>query len=94
MPTWETLEEFVRAKIQATMQSVLEEELTAFLRRDKWERRVGIYGFSAYRNGHGKPRNLALSSGTTELQRPRVRKMEERFESRVPPQDRCAEPGC
>lgn len=35
MPTRETLEEFVRAKIQGTMQAMLKEELTAFLGRGK-----------------------------------------------------------
>ena len=68
MPTWETLEEFVRTKIQATMQSVLEEELTAFLGRGKSERRSGVDVAPGYRNGYGKPRKLALSCGTIELQ--------------------------
>src|SRR5437870_5243455 len=85
MPTWETLEEFVRTKIQATMQSVLEEELTAFLGRGKSERRSGIDVAPGYRNGRGKPRRLALSCGTIELKRPRARNLEERFESQVLP---------
>ena len=38
-----------------------------------------------YRNGYGKPRRLAMSSGTITLRRPRVRGVEERFESRVLP---------
>ena len=38
-----------------------------------------------YRNGYGKPRRLAMSSGTITLRRPRVRGIEERFESRVLP---------
>ena len=61
MPTWETLEEFVRTKIQTTMQSVLEEELTAFLGRGKSERRSDVDPAPGYRNGHGKRRRLALS---------------------------------
>jgi transposase-like protein len=85
MPTWETLEEFVRAKIQGTMQQVLEEELTAFLGRDKSERRAGVDPVPGYRNGHGKRRRLALSCGTIELRRPRARNLDERFESRVLP---------
>jgi len=85
MPTWETLEEFVRAKIQATMQAVLEEELTAFLGRGKSERRAGVDPPAGYRNGHGKPRRLALSCGTIRLRRPRARNLDERFESRVLP---------
>ena len=85
MPTWETLEEFVRTKIQTTMQAVLEEELTAFLGRGKSERRAGVDGGSGYRNGHGKPRRLALSCGTIALCRPRARNLDERFESQVLP---------
>src|SRR2546422_10031621 len=85
MPTWETLEEFVRTKIQATMQAVLEEELTAFLGRGKSERRAGVDAAPGYRNGLGKPRRLALSCGTIELRRPRARNLDERFESRVLP---------
>ncbi len=85
MPTWETLEDFVRAKIQATMQLVLEEELTAFLGRGRSERRAGIDPASGYRNGHGKPRRLALSCGTIALRRPRARNLDECFESRVLP---------
>ena len=38
-----------------------------------------------YRNGYGKARRLAMSSGTITLRRPRVRGVEERFESRVLP---------
>ena len=56
MPTWETLEEFMRTKIQATMQSVLEEELTAFLGRGKSERRAGVDVAPVYRNDYGKVR--------------------------------------
>ncbi len=38
-----------------------------------------------YRNGYGKERRLTLSCGTIKLRRPRVRDLEERFESRVLP---------
>lgn len=85
MPTWETLEEFVRTKIQATMQTVLEEELTALLGRGKSARRGGVDPAPGYRNGHGKQRRLALSCGTIELRRPRARNLDERFESRILP---------
>src|SRR2546426_4155503 len=85
MPTWETLEEFVRTKIQTTMQSVLEEELTTFLGRGRSERRAGIDAAPGYRNGHGKSRRLALSCGTIALRRPRARNLDERFESQVLP---------
>lgn len=85
MPTWDTLEAFVRMQIQATMQSVLEEELSVFLGRGKSERRADIDSAAGYRNGYGKPRRLALSCGTIELRRPRARNLDERFESRVLP---------
>jgi len=85
MPTWDTLEAFVRMQIQATMQSVLEEELSVFLGRGKSERRGDIDSAAGYRNGYGKPRRLALSCGTIELRRPRARNLDERFESRVLP---------
>src|SRR5688572_14753085 len=85
MPTWDTLEAFVRKQIQATMQLVLEEELTAFLGRGKSERRRSVDPGPGYRNGHGKRRRLALSCGTIELRRPRARNLDERFESRVLP---------
>jgi transposase-like protein len=84
MPTWETLEPFVRAKIQELLQGVLEEEATLFLGRAPWERQAAVDG-AGYRNGYGKPRRLALSCGTVEVRRPRVRDVEERFESRALP---------
>ena len=85
MPTWETLEEFLRGHIQATMQRVLEEEVAAVLGRAKSERRAGVDPAPGYRNGHGKPRKLTLGCGTIAVRRPRVRNLEERFESRVLP---------
>ena len=85
MPTWETLEPFVRTQIQMTLQAVLEEELTAFLGRERSERRTAVDAGAGYRNGHGKARRLGLSCGTIELRRPRARNLEELFESRVLP---------
>lgn len=82
---WERLEELVREQAQAFVQRVLEEEVTEFLGRRKSERRAEVDGGSGYRNGYGKPRRLAMSSGTITLRRPRVRDLEERFESRVLP---------
>jgi len=84
-PAWEALEPFVRAKIQETLQSVLEEEVTAFLGRAPSERRAAVDAAAGYRNGLGKPRQLALSCGTVTVRRPRVRDAEERFESRALP---------
>ena len=48
-------------------------------------RRSAVDSAEGYRNGYGKPRRLAMSSGTITLRRPRVRGVEERFESRVLP---------
>lgn len=84
MPTWETLEPFVRTRIQETLQAVLDEELTAFLGRGRSERRAAIDA-TGYRNGHGKSRQFGLSCGTITVRRPRARNVEERFESRVLP---------
>ena len=83
--TWEMLEEFVRVKVQGFIQELLEEEVTELLGRGKSERRAVVDGGAGYRNGHGKPRHLTLGSGTITVQRPRVRGLEERFESRLLP---------
>lgn len=78
------MEEYARAKIQEWLQDLLEEEVTEVLGRRKSERRAP--GDAAgYRNGYGKPRRLSMSLGTITLQRPRVRELEERFESRLLP---------
>ncbi len=84
-PTWDTLEEMVRQKAQGFIQHILEEEVTELLGRRKSERRAVVDAKAGYRNGYGKPRRLAMSSGTIKLRRPRVRGLEERFESRVLP---------
>lgn len=85
MPTWETLESFVREQVQATIQRVLEEEMTAFLGRVRYERQNGVDRTGGYRNGYGRPRRVSLQTGTIEVRRPRVRGLAERFESRVLP---------
>jgi len=82
---FESVETVIRSRIQGWMQDILEEEVTEFLGRAKSERKRDVDPTPGYRNGHGKPRKLTLSSGTIELQRPRVRGLEERFESRVLP---------
>jgi putative transposase len=82
---WESLEAWVREKIQGYVQDLLEEEVTALLGREKSERCQEIDAMRGYRNGHGKPRKLSLSCGTVELRRPRVRGLEARFESRILP---------
>ena len=94
---WENLEQFARLKIQEFLQGLLEEEVTALLGREKSQRRcdpaAGTETPSAaapgaapvYRNGYGKPRRVSTTSGTVTVQRPRVRGLSERFESRILP---------
>ena len=84
-PTWECLEALVREKAQEMVQRILEEEVTELLGREKSERKTVVDPAPASRNGYGKARRLAMSSGTIMLRRPRVRGIEERFESRVLP---------
>jgi len=83
--TYETLEGFVRGKVQEFVQELLEAEVAELLGRCKSERRAPVDAPPGYRNGHGKRRTLTLGCGTVTLQRPRVRGLEERFESRVLP---------
>ena len=82
---YEHLEEIVRHKIQEFIQELLEEEVEAFLGRRKHERRCLVDGTTGYRNGYGKPRRISLLTGTIEMRRPRVRNLEQRFESRILP---------
>src|SRR5262245_63642301 len=85
-PTWETLETFARHSMQQLLQRMLEEEVDGLLGRCRYERRaVGVDAPVGYRNGLGKPRRLTLSNGTITLRRPRVRGLNERFESRLLP---------
>ena len=83
--TWESLEEFARLKIQMWFQALLEQEVTELLGREHHERRQTVDGVSGYRNGYGKPRRLSMQGGTITVRRPRVRELEERFESRLLP---------
>lgn len=83
-PLWETLETYAREQIQQFVQRLLEEEVDAALGRTKSARRREAAPVG-YRNGYGKPRQLALTSGTITVQRPRVRDLEERFVSRILP---------
>ncbi|MBM4449102.1 MAG: IS256 family transposase [Chloroflexi bacterium] len=82
---WDNLEEWVRKKVQEFIQSLLEEEVTELLGRQKSERRQAVDSPPIYRNGHGKARHLTLGCGTVTVYRPRVRGLEQRFESRVLP---------
>jgi len=94
---WQNLEQFAREQVQTFIQQLLEEEVAALLGRQKSQRRPVESPPAApedgeapppvpvYRNGHGKPRQLAMPGGTITLRRPRVRGLEERFESRILP---------
>jgi len=84
-PVFEMLEVLVREQAQVFIQRILEEEVTDLLGRGKSERKEAVDAPRGYRNGHGKPRKLTMSSGTITVRRPRVRELEERFESRVLP---------
>ncbi len=84
-PEWAALEEYARAKIQEWIQDLLEEEVSEVLGRRKSERRAPVDPSDGYRNGYGKPRRLSMSIGTITVRRPRVRDLEERFESRLLP---------
>ncbi len=77
VPTFKDLESFVRGRVQGFIQSILDEEVTELLGREKSERIEGIDAVMGYRNGHGKPRKLTMSSGTITVRRPRVRDLEE-----------------
>jgi transposase-like protein len=82
---WERLEAWAREKIQGFLQALLEEEVTTFLGRRKSERRVAVDARPGYRNGYGKRRRLSLTSGTITVRRPRLRGLDEDFESRLLP---------
>ena len=84
-PCWETLEDFARESVQHFLQRILEEEVEQLLGRKRSQRRSLVDPQPGYRNGYGKPRQLGLSNGTITLRRPRVRGLEERFESRILP---------
>ena len=82
---FQELDSWIRLQIQAFIQQVLEEEVNELLGRAKNERRQAVDSPAGYRNGFGKPRKLTTSCGTITLRRPRVRNLDERFESRVLP---------
>jgi hypothetical protein len=69
-PRCETLETYARGEIQGFIQGFLEEEVDALLNHQKSERRRPET--RGYRNGHCRPRPLALTSGTFTVRRPRV----------------------
>jgi len=84
-PTWEGLHEWLREAIQKLLQAALEAEVTELLGRVKYQRRATVDGPAGYRNGYGRPRKLLTPVGSVTLRRPRVRGLEQRFESRILP---------
>lgn len=84
-PTWERLHERLQGAVQALIQEALEAEVTELLGRVRYQRRAAVDAPAGYRNGYGKPRKLTTPAGTLTLRRPRVRGLEERFESRILP---------
>jgi len=84
-PTWERLEAWLRNKMREWMQDLLEAEVDELLGRRKSARRKAVDSAPGYRSGHGKPRRLTLSCGTVTVRRPRVRGVQQRFESRLLP---------
>jgi putative transposase len=82
---WEKLEAWVRSQVQEWIQALLEEEVTELLGRSWYERRQRIDAPQGYRNGYHDSRHLTLSCGTVSVRRPRVRGLEERFQSRILP---------
>ena len=81
---WDHLEEWVREEVQEFIQALLE-EVTDLLGRSRSERRQAADSPPGYRNGHGKERKLTLGCGAIRVRRPRVRGLEERFESLLLP---------
>jgi transposase-like protein len=86
---FETLEQGFRQQVQGWLQALLDDEVTAFLGRMKSERRSPEATPGApqagYRNGYGQPRTVTTSVGTVTVRRPRLRGLDDRFESRVLP---------
>jgi hypothetical protein len=79
------LEYFAREKIRDYLQDLLEQEVSEWLGREKSERKIKACEQPGYRNGYGRARRLAMSLGTIEIQRPRVRDLSKRFKSKVLP---------
>jgi len=83
---YETMEAHARSCIQRWLQELLEAEVSEFLGRARSQRRAELEEpHAGYRNGYGKPRKVALTAGTITVRRPRIRNLEQRFESRVLP---------
>jgi transposase-like protein len=82
---FQELDSWLRLKIRDFIQQMLEEEVTDLLGRPKSQRLKKVDSPSGYRNGYGKPRRLTTGCGTVTIRRPRLRNLDERFESRIIP---------
>jgi transposase-like protein len=71
--------------VEVWLQDLLGEERDSALGCEECERKETPGPGGGYRNGYGKPRQLATTFGTVTVRRPRVRGLEERFESAVLP---------
>jgi len=76
-----SLAELTRIGARMMLEVAIEEELTAFLGRDYYERRTGQEGS---RSG-SKPRTIKIGSGDIEINMPRVRDAGGPFHSRILP---------
>lgn len=64
------LEKVVREGARRMLMLVLEEEVTEFLKRNRYERTEGE--FKGYRNGYSKERSIAIGYGHVKVRQPRV----------------------
>lgn len=84
---WESLRSLFLSKIQEYLQDLLNEEADDLVGRKRYERAKTeeLNTRRVYRNGFGKSRALTTPLGEIHVQRPRIRGLEQRFESRVLP---------
>lgn len=82
---WTELENLIREQVQTMVQDLLEAEVRELLGRFKSERRAAVDAPEGYRNGLGRPRHVTTTCGTITVRRPRVRNLQQRFESRILP---------
>jgi putative transposase len=75
------IESIGRLGARLIIQQALEDELTEFLGRARYERSGELV---AHRNGYERPQKIATTSGPMEIERPRIREASKLgFESRI-----------
>jgi transposase-like protein len=74
------LDQLARQGALRMLKEVLEQEISEYLGRGRYQR---TEDFNGYRNGYGKKRKVAVGSGTLEFRAPRVRTTLEPYESQV-----------